>query len=79
MKADSQPHQGFRLGKRIHFLGVLFAGPVFHADGSVAVVDIPTRAVAVARTEIPTHLGYYAKASQLLCLKAAILSAWNVR
>jgi len=70
---------GFSVGTRIHFLGVLFAGPVFRADGTVAVVDIPTHAVAVARTDIPIHLGYYVKASQLLCLKPAILSAWNVR
>src|ERR1039458_8418564 len=70
---------GFSVGSRIHFLGVLFAGPVFHADGSVAVINIPTSAVAVARTDIPIHLGYYVKASQLLRLKASLFSAWNVR
>jgi hypothetical protein len=69
---------GFSVGTRIHFLGVLFAGPVFRADGTVAVVDIPTTATAVARTEIPIHLGYYVKASQLLTLKATLFSAYNL-
>lgn len=70
---------GIVMGIRTLFLGVLFAGPVFRADGSVEVVNIPTHSVAVARTEIPTHLGYYVKASQLHCMKAAILSAWNTQ
>jgi hypothetical protein len=70
---------GFSVGSRIHFLGVLFAGPAFHADGSVTVINIPTRAVATARTDIPIHLGYYVKASQLLGLRGSLFSAWNVR
>ena len=61
--------QGFSVGTRIHFLGVLFAGPVHRADGKIEIIDIPTHAVPVPVTTIPIHLGYYVKASALSNLK----------
>jgi hypothetical protein len=69
----------FSLGTRALFLGILFAGPMFRADGSVAVINIPTGAVAIASTNIPSHLGYYVKASELVGLKAQLFSVWNVQ
>jgi hypothetical protein len=69
---------GFSVGTRIHFLGVLFAGPVHQADGKIKIVDIPTHSVAVPVTTIPIHLGYYVKASALRDLKPVILKALNI-
>lgn len=65
---------GMTLGDRVLLLGILYAGPVFRADGSVHVVAVPTKVVAVASTDIPTHLGYYVKSSQLEALKPILLS-----
>jgi hypothetical protein len=69
---------GFSVGTRIHFLGVLFAGPVLQADGRIEVVDIPTHSVAISVTAIPIHLGYYVKASALRDLKPVLLKALNI-
>ncbi len=63
---------------RRDLIGVLFAGPVFRADGTVAVVDIPTRSMAVSHTQIPVHLGYYVKTSELLSLKPALWTRFDI-
>lgn len=65
--------KGTVVGSRVLLLGVLFAGPQFTADGTIQIVDIPT-ATPIARTSIPSHLGYYVKASEILRLKAHLLS-----
>ncbi len=69
--------KGTVVGSRVFLLGVLFAGPQFTADGTIQVVDIPT-ATPVARTSIPSHLGYYVKASEILRLKAHVLSILGI-
>ncbi|MBE7544090.1 MAG: serine protease [Bryobacteraceae bacterium] len=66
--AFSTPN-GLTVGGRIHLLGVLFAGPVYRADGKIEIIDIPTYSVPVPVTTIPIHLGYYVKASALWRLK----------
>lgn len=69
---------GFTVGSRVYFLGVLFAGPVHAADGTIQIVEIPTVATAVSVTTIPIHLGYYVKAAELLKLKPMLLANWKL-
>ena len=70
--------KGLVSGTTVTFLGILFAGPMHCADGTVEVVDIPTHSVAISRTTIPSHLGYYIKASALLELKTVLLKEWKL-
>jgi len=51
---------------RVKFLGVLYAGPVFAADGSIEVIPVPTTDNIRTRTEIPINLGYGIKGKKLL-------------
>jgi hypothetical protein len=70
--------QGFVVGSRILLLGVLFAGPQFAADGTIEIVDIPTTTRPMTRTQIPIHLGYYIKASELLTLKRRLFEVRGI-
>lgn len=70
--------QGFTVGTRIYLLGVLFAGPVHKADGKIEIAEIPTHSVAISRTTIPIHLGYYVKASAIANLKPILFKTWNL-
>lgn len=65
---------GICIGSRLIFLGVLYAGPQFTANGDIKIVEIPTAQTPISRTNIPTHLGYYVKAKELITLKEHILS-----
>jgi len=65
---------GISIGSRLIFLGVLYAGPQFTANGDIKIVEIPTAQTPISRTNIPTHLGYYVKAKELITLKEHILS-----
>lgn len=57
----------FMLGtKRSIFLGILFSGPVFKADGTIKVVSIPTSNTLVSTTPLMINLGYYIKAHKIL-------------
>ncbi len=59
--------KGLNLGSsRIKFLGVLYAGPVMTADGSIEVLPTPTTDNVRTRTQIPINLGYVIKAKKLL-------------
>ena len=58
--------KGLNLGSsRIKFLGVLYAGPVLSADGSVKIVPTPTLDTVQTQTNIPINLGYVIKAEKL--------------
>jgi len=58
--------KGLNLGtSRIRFLGVLYAGPVLSATGSVKVIPAPTLDTIQTRTNIPINLGYVIKAEKL--------------
>lgn len=70
---------GIAIGSRLIFLGVLFAGPQHQADGSIQIVDIPTRQVPIARTSLPAHLGYYIKAREILELKKHLFQALQIQ
>lgn len=61
--------EGIALGTRFMLLGILFAGPIFHVDGNVEVVEVPTAAVTVSRTGIMMNLGIVVKASELMEFK----------
>ena len=50
---------------RIKLLGVLYAGPVLSADGSIEVIPIPKLYTIQTRTDIPINLGYVIKAEKL--------------
>ncbi len=58
---------------RIIFLGILFAGPQYDAQGDVIVKTIPTVQQKVeTHTAIMTNLGYYIKSAELLEFKEYI-------
>lgn len=59
---------------RIVFLGTLYAGPTYNADGTVTVVEIPTSQVAVSQTSIMLNLGYYIKASAIKDFESVVNS-----
>lgn len=57
-------------GPRQAFLGVLFAGPQYDAEGTIVARAIPTasQSIAVPTTRVMIHLGYYIKASEVISL-----------
>ena len=58
--------KGLNIGaSRIKFLGVLYAGPVLSANGSIEIVPAPTLDTVQARTNIPINLGYVIKAEKV--------------
>jgi len=59
-------------GVRALLLGVLFAGPQFSAEGNVVTRPIPIDSSSDVRVEVPMHLGYYIKATELLALKREV-------
>ena len=59
--------KGFAIGpSRLKFLGILHAGPVMSADGSIVIEPAPTSDKISARTDIMINLGYAIKGSKLL-------------
>lgn len=60
-----------RMGRRKIFLGILFGCPTFQPDGSLKIIDIPTRKDTVYIQTIPINLGYCIKSSQVLLFKKA--------
>jgi Trypsin-like peptidase domain len=60
------------VGSRVKFLGVLHAGPVHTVDGTIEVIDIPTRQEVLARSSIPTNLGIVLKSRLLADFDVAI-------
>ena len=58
---------------RILFLGILFAGPKYDAQGELIVKNIPTSKQKIeAHTGIMANLGYYVKASEIMEFKEYI-------
>jgi len=50
----------------MQFLGVLYAGPVFSANGEIRVVDVPTQLKPIPISQIPMNLGFVIKAARIL-------------
>lgn len=66
-------------GHRLRLLGVLYAGPLYTADGTIEVVPVPTSTRPIASTAIPMNLGIVIKAKALdafdQILRAALSAA----
>jgi len=59
--------QGLNLGSsRFYFMGVLYAGPQWTADGTLEVVNVPTAAIPIARIKIPINIGVVIQAYRIL-------------
>lgn len=56
---------GITMGRRIIFIGTLYAGPHYNAQGDLVVTTIPTKQVLTPTTPVMTNLGYYIKAKEL--------------
>jgi hypothetical protein len=57
---------GFIVGNRFHFLGILHAGPVFNATGTIEQKSIPCHTDAnYTNTPVMMNLGYCIKAEKL--------------
>ncbi len=54
------------IGTRFKFLGVLYAGPQYTANGEIRIIEVPTKQVPVASMQIPTNLGLVIKANAIL-------------
>jgi len=63
--------------KRTVFLGVLFGGPVFNAQGDISIEEIPTQQNICTSTPMMINLGYYIKAKELFKLKEEVLKIVN--
>ncbi|MEA3487381.1 MAG: serine protease [Thermodesulfobacteriota bacterium] len=58
--------KGVNIGtSRIKLLGMLYAGPVLSADGSIEIIPAPALDTIRTRTDIPINLGYVIKADKL--------------
>ncbi len=65
--------KGLHIGSsRVKLLGVLHAGPVLSADGSIEVIPVPTVNTIQTRTDIPINLGYVIKAKKLIEFEAVL-------
>lgn len=60
------------IANRVVFLGVLFSGPVYNAQGKIDIIEIPTAQTITANTPVMVNLWYYVKASELLEFKNKI-------
>ncbi|XFX51031.1 serine protease [Klebsiella pneumoniae] len=56
---------GIAMGERLIFLGLLYAGPVINVNGNIEIIDVPTAATPVVRSEITMNLGLVIKAEKL--------------
>ncbi len=71
---------GMVVGNRVIFLGILFAGPQFTADGKFEIKEIPTGKayLPTVATSIPMHLGFYIKAKELNVLKGHMIKVLGI-
>lgn len=60
--------KGNVIGHRLIFLGALYAGPVWTANGEVVIQEIPTNQQMLAQIPIMVNLGYVIKAKEVLRL-----------
>lgn len=61
-------------GTRLLLLGILFAIPIFPAEGEINIIPVPSSMHSYVTTNIPTNLGYYIKATEILEFKRIIES-----
>jgi len=65
---------GIKIGNRVKFLGILYAGPQYVAEGEIKIVNIPTLQKPIPSISIPNNLGFVIKSKKLLGLKNLIES-----
>jgi hypothetical protein len=63
------------VGRRLLFIGVLYAGPQFAADGQIVIRNIPTEMEAIPQIKLMMNLGYLIKSRELAALEAAIMGS----
>jgi hypothetical protein len=68
-------NQGISYGEKFAFLGLLWGGPQFTAEGKIVVKPVPTNNVPVSRSAIPTNLGYCIKSSRVAELADMMMKA----
>lgn len=57
---------------RFVFLGILYAGPIFNAQGNLEIIEIPTKHISNINVPIMVNLGYYVKAQEVYEFKKQI-------
>jgi hypothetical protein len=65
---------GTVIGSRMLLLGTMTKVPLYKVDGTIVIQAIPTAAVPITQTPVPTHLGYYIKARELMAMKPQLLA-----
>ena len=65
-------------GPQFKFLGVLYAGPQYTAEGEIIVSSIPTSAVPMASTKVMINLGYVIKAARLREIEVILKSRVSI-
>ena len=61
-------------GDNYYLLGVLYAGPVFHANGECTIEEKPTKNQGKTKTEVMVHLGYVIKSREIQTLVNALVN-----
>lgn len=59
-------------GNRLRFLGVLYGGPQYTAEGTIVIKNIPTKLEPRIQSLIPTNLGLVIKAELLMDFEALL-------
>ena len=58
---------GMKLGtSRIRLIGIVHSGFIHTAEGTVEIIDIPTRSVEIVSSQVPNNLGIVIKSQRLL-------------
>lgn len=58
------------MGPRFKFLGILYAGPMFTATGTIEVIEIPVAHKPIPVTHIPMNLGVVVRSDRLRAFEA---------
>jgi hypothetical protein len=67
------------IASRTLFLGVLYSGPTFQADGQIVIRTIPTTNVPMAQLNLMMNLGYIIKSRELHSLEDLVLTKYNLK
>ncbi|KDE70285.1 hypothetical protein FUSO7_10815 [Fusobacterium necrophorum BFTR-2] len=65
------------VGNRLIFLGILYSGPIYNANGILETRDIDMKLETIPRVGMMTNLGYYIKAEVILDFKEKIIEDYN--
>ena len=64
---------GLVVGNRAVLLGILYGGPVYNAQGEMKIKNILTLQRNMYKTAIPTNIGFYVKAKEVVKLGQYII------